>query len=124
MGSNAVATKVLTTAAYHGPVAGDSKLPSPWRWSLLGTVLALALLIVGLGLGFVVSATYFAVAAGGFVVGLVVLVIALIRAMRPALRRPRNIRRGYHWTTYYMRKMEDPRGSASLPGRQRDDHRD
>src|SRR5256885_11718869 len=82
MGSNAVATKVLTTAAYHGPVAGDSKLPSPWRWSLLGTVLALALLIVGLGLGFVVSATYFAVAAGGFVVGLVVLVIALIRAMR------------------------------------------
>jgi hypothetical protein len=61
---------------------------SPWRRASPGILVGLGLLVLGVGLGLALAPGYLALAVFGLVFGAGVLLVALFRAMRPALRRP------------------------------------
>lgn len=71
-------------------------------------IVALVAVIAGVTPGLTVAPGYFALAAVGTIGAIAVLTLALFRAMRPALRRPTNVRSGYHWTTFFIRRLGDP----------------
>lgn len=97
-----------------GGVAERLEARSPWRRAKPGVLVALVVSVIDVTLGAAVSAAYFVIVGLAFALGAVVLVLALFCAMRPALRRPTEARTGYHWTTFFLRRMGDPRAKRGL----------
>lgn len=78
-------------------------------------VLSLLAVVVGLALGFTVSPAFFLLTVAGAVGTATGLTLALFRAMRPALHPPTKARTGYHWTTFFIRKLGDPPAAPPKP---------
>jgi uncharacterized membrane protein YedE/YeeE len=96
-------------------VTGGSRSRSPW-WPLRrGIVVACVLIVVGVILGIGVSSPYFGVAAFGVAVGASLFLISLLRAMRPALRRPTDVKTE-DWPAHYMRTLGHPPPTGTKDG--------
>ena len=85
--------------------------------------MACGLILIGLTLGIEVSSPYFGVAALGLIVGAMMLLVSLLRAMRPALRRPTNVGTE-DWPAHYTRKLGDPPAKGANDAGRARDHQD